>query len=99
MADAEKLTDLNEIITNLARTRQDLALTPGDADSAIVGHLDANLFRAMTAGANESKELVISEKLPTKEEAVAVSSFYAIRRQVLEIIKSDNETATDEAAD
>ena len=89
MTTLEKLNDLNATITNTARARQDCVGTLGDTDATIVGHLDAMLLRYVHDGLGEAKELIIGEGMMDKDESLAVSAFYSLRRQVLDILKPE----------
>ena len=93
----QKLKDLNETITNLARARQDCVGTPGETDATIVGHLDAMLLRSLNDGTKNVKELIISEAMLGKDESAATALFYSLRRQVLAILQTE-ETEVDTAA-
>ena len=91
MANA-KLDDLNATVTNLARARQDcIATDNGENDQTVVGHLDAMLLSGLNDGFKEANELIVTEGMVSKDESAAIAAFYSLRRQVLDILKSESD--------
>ena len=85
----KKLEELNDIITNLIRARQDCVATVGDTDITIVGYMDAKLLTGLNDGAKEAKEAIISEAMLTVDESKSIFVFYSLRRQVLDILQTE----------
>ena len=93
MATAERLTELTQIVTNLARGRTDYVTTNGAGGT---GQFDNMIHRALGAGDNEANGLMegVADDIPVAADAAALAGFYSIQRLVLSILTPDDTPAS-----
>ena len=85
----EKLTDQTNTVANLARARANVKDTDGKVDQALVDHLEGMIIRVLGSGVEIANEIILTEAMTTLDDSLALAQFYAVRRDVLALLKSD----------